>query len=518
VFNLTTQTKKRHMNYSTYLMLVLATLQEQTRTQGKTQHTRQTLNELLAPTLRRIEELVENFTTTATDPVATHRFETQLQELLREMGRLSTRRAYNSAESDDVEQLPKHLLWDNVLFTRLNRKTPQNVWTVFGQIKLWRVGYRPTDKTPEPTLFPLPLALGLVKGASPALANWVGQCMAEAGMTQQRARKRLQQEHGVGWGVKKLREVSEAVAAQVTDVRQEVQVEQLLAWLKQAECSVGRHKPLLCVGRDGVTLGMRHKGACLNEVASTATLSVLDRRGNRLGTVYLGFTPESGQPRLSAALTKLLEEVLRRWQGDSLRLGYVSDCGDNETGYYEKTLEGMVHPVSNKALEWIRVVDYYHLSQRIWTMAEALFGECQSATSWSKKMLRWLLKDGGANRVLHSAAALRDRCQLGGSALSKFATAYAYIRDRLAHCKYAEYRRVGLPCGSGVTEAACKTVFTQRLKLSGMRWKKPGAQVILDLRVVLLSGVWDAAYQRVLNNQPQPHVWTQHDSAANLAA
>ena len=179
----------------------------------------------------------------------------------------------------------------------------------------------------------------------------------------------------------------------------------------------------------------------------------------------------------------------------------------------------MLHPVTNKPLEWIRVVDYYHLSQRIWTMAEALFGEGQSATSWAKKMLRWLLKDGGANRVLHSAAALRDRQQLGGSALSKFTTAYVHIRDRMAHCKYAEYRRVGLPCGSGVTEAACKTVFTQRLKLSGMRWKKAGAQAILDLRVVLLSGVWDQAYQRVLNDQQQqPYVWTQNASTPTVAA
>ncbi len=505
------------MSYSTYLLLALATLPQQTRTKAKTQRTHQTIEELLAPTLRQICELIEHFTTAAINPTATHRFEAQLQELLREMGRLSTGWAYNAIESDDVQQLPKHLLWENTLFTRLNRKTPQNVWTLFGQIQLWRVGCRATDKTAEPTLFPLPLALGLVKGASPALADWVGQCMAEAGMTQQRARQRLQKEHGVGWGVKKLREVNAAVADQLNTVRQDVQVERLLAWLAEAESSIGKHKPLLCVGRDGVTLGMRYKRVCLNEVASTATVSVLSRRGKRLGTVYLGCVPESGQKTLSEALTNLLAEVLRRWQGRALRLGYVADCGDNETAYYEKTLEGMAHPVTNEPLQWIRVVDYYHLSQRIWTMAEALFGEDPAVKSWSKKMLRWLLTDGGANRVLHSAAALRDRGQLCGSALSRFATAYAYIRDRLAHCRYAEYRRVGLPCGSGVTEAACRTVFTQRLKLSGMRWKPPGAQVILDLRVVLLSGVWEQAYQGVLSNQQQPHVWTQNAPTARRA-
>jgi hypothetical protein len=72
------------------------------------------------------------------------------------------------------------------------------------------------------------------------------------------------------------------------------------------------------------------------------------------------------------------------------------------------------------------------------------------------------------------------------------------LQRRRQHLRYAEYRRLGLPLGSGVTEAACKTVFTQRLKLSGMRWQKAGAQLILTLRVILLSGVWQATYQRTL--------------------
>jgi hypothetical protein len=82
----------------------------------------------------------------------------------------------------------------------------------------------------------------------------------------------------------------------------------------------------------------------------------------------------------------------------------------------------------------------------------------------------------------------------------------------MAYSDYASYRKVGLPCGSGVTEAACKTVYAQRLKLSGMRWKRPGAQVILDLRVLLLSGVWNAAYQAILREGEQPHRGTQAKS------
>ena len=69
--------------------------------------------------------------------------------------------------------------------------------------------------------------------------------------------------------------------------------------------------------------------------------------------------------------------------------------------------------------------------------------------------------------------------------------------------RYAEFKKLRLPIGSGVTEAACKTVFTQRLKLSGMGWKYEGAQVVLTLRVILLSGIWDDVYEAAVNyNNP----------------
>ncbi len=57
---------------------------------------------------------------------------------------------------------------------------------------------------------------------------------------------------------------------------------------------------------------------------------------------------------------------------------------------------------------------------------------------------------------------------------------------------YAGYRRVGLPIGSGVTEAACKTIFNYRFKQSGMRWHKQTGQHVLDLRLILKSRVWDS--------------------------
>jgi len=113
-------------------------------------------------------------------------------------------------------------------------------------------------------------------------------------------------------------------------------------------------------------------------------------------------------------------------------------------------------------------------------------------------MCRLLKKPSGPFRVLHSAAALRARRRLSKSRAGEFRKAYQYLRRRTKLMQYHQYQRQNLPIGSGVTEAACKTVVTQRLKLSGMRWMKQGAQTILNLRVALLSGIWQPLYRGFL--------------------
>jgi hypothetical protein len=62
-----------------------------------------------------------------------------------------------------------------------------------------------------------------------------------------------------------------------------------------------------------------------------------------------------------------------------------------------------------------------------------------------------------------------------------------------------------------MTEAACKTGFTQRLKRSGMAWTITGGQVIVDLRVIRLSDVWENVHQQYLASQPMP--MTQEERA-----
>ena len=63
---------------------------------------------------------------------------------------------------------------------------------------------------------------------------------------------------------------------------------------------------------------------------------------------------------------------------------------------------------------------------------------------------------------------------------------------------YATQVKKQLPIGSGVTEAACKTLVKQRLCGSGMRWKDKGAKVILSLRALVQSkGRWQQFWENI---------------------
>lgn len=436
-------------------------------------------------------------------PLATLDFERELQELLREVGRLIVEYAYNRLEPDEPEELPREVVHAGQHYRRLNQQTPnREVATLFGKITLQRHGYRPVERdSPERTIFPLERQLGLVEGATPALAGEAARSLAEAGTTQELVLTRLKERHGVQWGVKKLRAVAASVAASMEEQRRAQQAQQIVDWLQQAHESKGKNRPVLAAGRDGITLCTLPHGCY--EVATTATLTVYDRRGKRVGSVYLAYAPELGQQAMTDELTALLKEVLRRWEGPLPRLAYVTDAGDQETAYYRRVLKSLLHPRTGQRLSWQWIVDFFHAAQRLTTLGEALFGAGQAASAWAARMRKLLKKPNGPFRVLHAAAAMRTRRPMSAAARQRFQTAYNYLRTRTRHLQYAEFRRQGLPIGSGVTEAACKTVFTQRLKLSGMRWSREGAQVILNLRVTLLSGVWHTTYRAAVQASQQ---------------
>ena len=85
--------------------------------------------------------------------------------------------------------------------------------------------------------------------------------------------------------------------------------------------------------------------------------------------------------------------------------------------------------------------------------------------------------------------------------LNSYRTAYNYLRKRTRYLRYADFKTMGYPIGSGVTEAGCKTVFTQRFKQSGMSWSIKGGSAILSLRVATQSRTWNATWDHYLQSK-----------------
>ena len=79
-------------------------------------------------------------------------------------------------------------------------------------------------------------------------------------------------------------------------------------------------------------------------------------------------------------------------------------------------------------------------------------------------------------------------------------SAITYFRNNntKSRMKYTESVALNHVIGSGVTEAACKTIVKQRLCKSGMRWKERGAAIILSLRTLVHStGRWEQFWKKV---------------------
>ena len=465
----------------------------------------------LVPVALRIARLVWGFRRGTPSPEAMFQFESDLQGLLREAGRLIVQWTVNHLEPGDEfrQEMPRLFLWDGEYYRRRKKSPLRNLNCLFGPIALRRFCYQLVEARGA-CLFPLQIQLGIVTSvATPALGNAVARMAAD--LTQRQTLERLRQ-HGVGWSVRTLRKVVAAMAETMREHRHQAQVQCVLGWLKQAAAGKGPRRFVLSAGRDGVMIPIV-KNQSYKEAAA-ATLSVMDRWGRRLGTVYLGQMPEAHQTTLGDELTRLVLDVLSRWEGLSPRLVYVTDCGHHPTVYFEEVLSKMINPRRpTESLQWEWIVDYYHACEYITRLGESIFGPGRETFAWAAKQRRVLKeKPGGVFRVLRSAGALLTLRGLAGSAASYY-KAYRYLHERAAKMDYMNYRRLRLPIGSGITEAACKIVFTQRFKQSGMKWTIEGGRPILALRVIALSGVWDDVRQATLKSLTMPQPITPEDSA-----
>ena len=131
----------------------------------------------------------------------------------------------------------------------------------------------------------------------------------------------------------------------------------------------------------------------------------------------------------------------------------------------------------------IQIVDFFHVSEKMWEVARALFpADRDSAEAWAEARCEEL-KSGALDAALATLRAHAGHCEPAAKAVQ-------YIATNRQRMRYAEFRAQGLQIGSGVVEAGCKTVVG-RLKQSGMYWTVDGAEGSLALRACILGGRYE---------------------------
>jgi hypothetical protein len=130
------------------------------------------------------------------------------------------------------------------------------------------------------------------------------------------------------------------------------------------------------------------------------------------------------------------------------------------------------------------IVDYWHACEHIHALAQAVYGEDSvKGKRWAREHCR-RLKECGPATLLGSLKRMKPRTAPAAEALAREVGYFTHNRPRM---QYHQYRAAQMMIGSGPAEAACKTVVGARLKQSGMRWSRAGADHVLAIRTRLLS-------------------------------
>jgi len=208
----------------------------------------------------------------------------------------------------------------------------------------------------------------------------------------------------------------------------------------------------------------------------------------------------------------------------AVRISYVVSFEDAQTFaryvYLEAARRGFHHAreivVLGDGAEWIwnriarfcdhpiEIVDYYHATEHVWNVGQALYGEGTPVTEeWVNQRLEELLKQGPDTLLASLRTAASEASSEVRSVLDRETNYFVKHKQRM---RYPQLRAAGYHIGSGSVESACKRIISARLKQAGMIWTRDGAQAMAQLRATILSNRWDpfwASYNRTTRTYPR---------------
>jgi hypothetical protein len=275
-----------------------------------------------------------------------------------------------------------------------------------------------------------------------------------------------------------------------------------------AEETIPKEAVSFSTSLDGVMIGMKPEKSTTKEKksmktewreASCGTLSFFDAKGERLSTLQYGQMPEHKKVTLKTLIQKNTEEILR--QRPDLKLVHLADgARDNWTFFDEQMPLGF------------QLTDFYHATEYLSDAFNAAYPTDKAKSREKYRYYKTLLRDevGGVNKTLRALRYLRDQHKNN----TIIADAVTYFTNNQHRMNYATAKANHFPIGSGVVEAACKTLVGQRLKRAGMSWYQNGGQGVLTCRSLIKSHRFDKAWKFIA--EPYKKDITIHKNVISL--
>ncbi len=141
----------------------------------------------------------------------------------------------------------------------------------------------------------------------------------------------------------------------------------------------------------------------------------------------------------------------------------------------------------------IHVVDLYHAREHLGNLCKLLFGRDEKRLALYKGKWWDDLDEGKIETIVEEAAVLLPN---NGPDAKEAVTAIGYFETNKERMRYNDFFAKGLFVGSGVIEAACRTVVGQRMKHSGMEWTVRGANAITALRCLIQSNRFEEYWEQ----------------------
>jgi hypothetical protein len=156
----------------------------------------------------------------------------------------------------------------------------------------------------------------------------------------------------------------------------------------------------------------------------------------------------------------------------------------------------------------VGILDLLHVTPRLWQAAHVFHEEGGPETEEfvRDRLLRVL--QGEAAGVIRGLREMATKRGLKGAKKQTIRTVCAYLEANRERMRYDEYLKAGYPIATGVVEGACRHLIKDRMERAGMHWTVGGAQAMLDVRSIHVSGLWEAYQQYRIERETErlyPH-------------